>query len=68
MLKANATKSYNFVLIRQGTFRYKLLIYTVFIELMHSISLIQIIAYNNNELMQYVQFYEYFTCMNMFCA
>ena len=56
MLKANATKSYNFVLIRQGTFRYKLLIYTVFIELMHSLSLIQIKAYNNNELMQYVQF------------
>ena len=56
MLKANAAKIYNFVQIRQGTFRYKLLIYTYFKELMHSISLIQIKAYNNNELMQYVQF------------
>ena len=56
MLNANATKRYNFVLIKQGTFRYKLLINTVFIELMHSLSLIQIQSYNNNELMQYVQF------------
>ena len=56
MLNANAAKNYIFVLNKQGTFRYKLLIYTVFIELMHSISLIQIKAYNNNELMQYVQF------------
>ena len=56
MLNANAAKSYNFLLIKQGTFRYKLLINTFFIELMHSLSLIQIKAYNNNELMQYVQF------------
>ena len=56
MLNAIAARSNNFVQIKQGTFRYKLLIYTVFIELMHSLSLIQIKAYNNNELMQYVQF------------
>ena len=56
MLNATAAKSYNFVLIKQGTFRYKLLINTLFIELMHYLSLIQIKAYNNNELMQYVQF------------
>ena len=52
MLNANAAKSYNFVLIKQGTFRYKLLIKTFFIELMHSLSLIQIKAYNNIELMK----------------
>ena len=56
MLNANAAKNYIFVLIKQGTFHYKLLINTVFMELMHSLSLIQIKAYNNNELMQYVQF------------
>ena len=68
MLNANAAKSYNFVLIKQGTFRYKLLIKSFFIELMHSLSLIQIKAYNNNELMQHVQFQEYFSCMGILCA
>ena len=43
MLNANAARSNNFVQIKQGTFRYKLLINTVVIELMHLLSLINLI-------------------------
>ena len=43
MLNAIAARSNNFVQINQGTFRYKLLINTVVIELMHLISLINLI-------------------------
>ena len=43
MLNANAANSYNFVLIKQGTFHYKLLINTVVIELLHLLSLIHFI-------------------------
>ena len=43
MLNANAANSYNFVLIKQGTLRYKLLINTVVIELLHLLSLIHFI-------------------------
>ena len=43
MLNANAANSYNFVLIKQGTLRYKLLINTVVIELLHLLYLINFI-------------------------
>ena len=43
MSNANAAKSYNFVLIKQGTFHHKLVINTVVIELMHLLGLIHLI-------------------------